>query len=181
MGCLVNVQKILPSIVLDIRYATADNFIGRSLYSAPLCFLQPETVRRLGNVQNALLRRKLGLKVFDGYRPLSVTKIFWEFLPDDRYCADPAVGSKHNRGAAVDVTLVDETGRELVMPSGFDELNERAHRNFSDAPPQALQNRQILQEAMEMEGFLSLETEWWHFDDPDWESYPVLDLPFEAL
>lgn len=180
---LVALSEISPSILLDIRYASRDNFIGRQLYPGPFCYLQIAAARRLDRVQKGLLKRGLGLKVFDGYRPLSVTRIFWDFLPDARYCADPAVGSKHNRGAAVDLTLTERgiNGSELAMPSGFDEMNERAHRSFGGAPQEALLHRQILQDAMVKEGFIPLETEWWHFDDPDWENYPVLDVSFEQL
>ncbi len=178
MEGLVDLRQISPAILLDIRYAREDNFIGKILYSEPLCFLQKVTALRLDRVQKRVEKSGLGLKVFDGYRPLSVTKIFWERLPDPRYCADPRVGSKHNRGAAVDLTLVDSWGIELVMPSGFDDMSERAHRNFTAASLEAISNRQRLQDAMENEGFLPLESEWWHFDDPDWEQYPVLDISF---
>lgn len=181
MHGLVELCQISPSILLDIRYATTNNFLGKSLYSAPLCFLQEAVAKRLHQVQIGLQKRGFGLKVFDGYRPLSVTKIFWEFLPDPRYCADPAKGSRHNRGASIDLTLVDVFGFELLMPSGFDEMGERAHVSFMDAPEAALLNRQTLQDAMGQAGFINWEEEWWHFDDPDWETYPVLDFSFEQL
>lgn len=178
---LVELCQISPSILLDIRYATANNFTGKVLYPAPLCFLQEKTAWRLDRVQKSLCKRGFGLKVFDGYRPLSVTKIFWEFLPDPRYCADPAKGSRHNRGASVDLTLVDASGLELEMPSGFDEMGESAHVSFKEAPEAVLRHRQMLQDAMKGEGFISWEEEWWHFDDPEWEKYPVLDLSFAEL
>ncbi len=181
MHGLVELLKISPKISLDLRYATANNFFGKQFYSAQLCLLQKTTAERLHRVETALRKRGLGLKVFDGYRPLSVTKQFWEILPDPRYCADPKTGSKHNRGASVDLTLIDSMGCELSMPSDFDEMNERAHLDYQDGPEEALENRQILQEAMIAEGFLSTPTEWWHFDDPDWKNYPILDIPLDEV
>lgn len=181
MHGLVDLSRISPSILLDIRYATDRNFIGRAVYPKPLCFLQETAARRLDGVQKALEKQGLGLKVFDGYRPLSVTKIFWEFLPDPRYCADPKVGSRHNRGASVDVALVNASGLDLLMPSDYDEMGERAHLCYGQAPKEALLNRELLQEAMGEAGFLNWEEEWWHFDDPEWEQFPVLDLSFEQL
>jgi D-alanyl-D-alanine dipeptidase len=181
MVTLVEVRKISPSILLDLRYATADNFVGKILYPGPFCFLQKNTALRLDRVQKKVKKKGLRLKVFDGYRPLSVTKILWEALPDPRYCADPLVGSKHNRGAAVDLTLVDSEGRELAMPSGFDEMGEKVHCCFMGGSDEALRHRQLLQDAMINEGFNLMETEWWHFDDPDWEKYPVLDIPLDSL
>ncbi len=178
---LVELLKISPSISLDIRYATTNNFVGKIVYSEPCCFLQKKTAMRLDRVQKRVQKCALGLKVFDGYRPLSVTKIFWEALPDPRYCADPQLGSRHNRGAAVDLTLIDAAGLELPMPSDFDEMGERAHRSFIDTTKETLEHRQMLQDIMESEGFIPLETEWWHFDDPDWEQYPILDIPLDSL
>ncbi len=181
MHSLVELIKISPGIVLDIRYATKNNFIGESVYPVPRCFLQKATAKRLHRVQTSLTKRSLGLKVFDGYRPLSVQKRFWAFLPDPRYIADPAIGSKHNRGSAVDLTLIDAQNQELVMPTQFDDMSERAHRDYQGCSSIEAQNRAILEEAMVAEGFIPFPTEWWHFDDPDWSSYPVMDIPFEQL
>jgi len=105
----------------------------------------------------------------------------WELVPDSRYVADPRKGSRHNRGAAVDVTLVDSSGNELLMPTAFDDFTERASRSSPDAPPEALRHRALLEQAMSSEGFLPLPSEWWHFDDPEWQKYPLLDVPFEEL
>ena len=132
-------------------------------------------------MQAALRPRGLGLKVFDGYRPHAVQKALWRVRPDPRYVADPAKGSRHNRGSAVDVTLVDAEGRELPMPSAFDEFGERSHLDFTDAPSESLANRETLQKAMRSEGFLPLPTEWWHFDAPGWRAFPVMDAnPYAA-
>lgn len=174
---LVNVQEVIPSIRLDIRYATADNFMKEPLYPAARCLLRKEVAEKLARVQRSLEKEGLGLKIFDGYRPLSVQKKMWARVPIEGYVANPAKGSNHNRGAAVDVTLVDKDGRELEMPSAYDEFSERAHRDYAGASPAALKNRKILQDAMEKEGFIGLRTEWWHFDDKDAKQYPVLDFP----
>lgn len=178
---LVELKKISPRIICDIVYATERNFTGLAVYPKPCCFLQSSVAIRLHKVQQNLEFRGLGLKIFDGYRPLSVQKIFWEICPDPTRVANPATGSKHNRGAAVDVTLVDPSGQELLMPSGYDEFTERANRAYHQGSLKALHHRQILQDAMELEGFIALPEEWWHFDDPDWERYPILDISFDDL
>jgi D-alanyl-D-alanine dipeptidase len=178
---LVELLTVSPTILLDLRYATSNNLLGRPLYPVARCFLQRAVAEKLDRVQRSLRKKRFGLKVFDGYRPFSVQRKFWEFLPEPRYCADPAVGSKHNRGAAIDLTLVDEKGRELPMPSDFDEMSEKSHRSYQDGSPQALFHRGILENAMKEEGFLPYPSEWWHFDDPDWAQYPLLDIPLEQL
>lgn len=178
---LVDVAATDPRIVVDVRYATADNFMGRVLYPANRCLLRESAAHRLSRVQDDLAVRGYGLKVYDGYRPLSVQKLMWEVMPDPRYVADPAKGSRHNRGAAVDVTLVDVWGRELPMPSAYDEFSERAERRYPGGAVEARHNRDLLTEAMRRQGFTGLETEWWHFDAPRWERYSVLDVPLEAV
>lgn len=174
---LLNMRDVAPGIVVDMRYATADNFTGKVLYPAAECLLCEPAARRLANVQMKLQARGLGLKVWDCYRPVSVQKKLWDIMPDPRYVADPKSGSRHNRGASVDLTLVDAKGRELVMPTAFDEFSEKAHRSFTDIPADALRNRQILQDVMEAEGFVGLPTEWWHFDDPSWSKFALRDEP----
>ena len=175
-GCdLVDLQAVEASFVIDNRYATADNVTGRRLYPANVVFLERSAAERLARVQAELRERGLGLKVFDGYRPLAVQQALWKVKPDPRYVADPARGSRHNRGSAVDVTLVDAAGRELPMPSEFDEFGERSHLDYADGPGDALANRETLQKAMRAEGFLPLATEWWHFDAPGWRAFPVMD------
>ncbi|MHC4234599.1 MAG: D-alanyl-D-alanine dipeptidase, partial [Planctomycetota bacterium] len=174
---LVDVSLIDPRILIDLRYATADNFTGQQLYPVARCLLRESVARRLQRVQDRLVRRGLGLKIYDGYRPLSVQRKLWEIVPDPKYVADPAKGSRHNRGAAVDVTLVDFTGRDLEMPTGYDDFSPAAHRDYSGGTKASRQNRQILTDAMEAEGFRGLADEWWHFDAPGWEGYPLLDVP----
>ena len=175
-GCeLVDLKTIDPTFVIDNRYATTDNVTGIRLYPEATIYLERSAAERLARVQGALRTRGLGLKVFDGYRPHAVQRALWKAKPDARYVADPAKGSRHNRGSAVDVTLVDESGRELPMPSAFDEFGERSHLDFMDAPDEQLTNRETLQKAMQAEGFLPLATEWWHFDAPGWRAFPVMD------
>jgi D-alanyl-D-alanine dipeptidase len=176
---LVDLARIDPRIILDLRYATSNNFLGRRLYPVARCLLRESVARRLRRVQDDLEARGLGLKVFDGYRPLFVQKKMWQVMPDPRYVADPARGSRHNRGAAVDVTLVDSEGNELPMPSDFDEFSERAHRDYVGGTEEQRRNRRLLQDAMERQGFSGLDSEWWHFDAPGWESYPVVDHPLD--
>ena len=177
---LLNIKDIAPGVIVDMRYATPDNFTGQVLYPAAECLLCEPAAHRLAAVQRKLAARGLGLKVWDCYRPLSVQKKLWDIVPDPRYVADPKSGSRHNRGASVDLTLVDARGRELPMPTTFDEFSEKAHRSFMNLPAQAIENRQILQDAMESEGFIGLPTEWWHFDDPSWSHFALRDEPLTA-
>lgn len=178
---LVELKSISPNIRLDVRYATPHNFTRKAVYISPRVFLVEATAKRLHRVQVALEKQGLGLKIYDGYRPLSVQKIFWSLVPNTSYVADPAKGSMHNRGTAVDVTLVDAYGQELAMPTPFDEFTEKAHRCYCGCSSEERLNRDLLEGVMQAEGFIPYPEEWWHFDDPDWENYPLLDVPFEAL
>lgn len=178
---LVELKEVIPDIQLDIRYATENNFTGKVVYPSARCFLVKEAALALREVQQELRPKGYRLKIFDGYRPLSVQRIFWAILPDPRYVADPAKGSRHNRGYAVDLTLTDLEGHEAPMPSEFDDFSERAHPDFSGAPPEALKNREILRDAMERHGFTRFPTEWWHFDFRGWEDKPILDISFDEI
>jgi D-alanyl-D-alanine dipeptidase len=170
---LVDIGTVAPGIRLDIRYATANNFTKTVLYPEARCRLRYPVAVRLARVQAALQTRGLGLKVFDCYRPPSIQWKLWKLVPDPRYVADPRRGSRHSRGAAVDLTLVDAAGRELPMPTPYDAASEKSHRNYRQLPPALIRNRTTLEQAMTLEGFLPLPTEWWHFDAPDWERYPL--------
>lgn len=174
---LTDVAASVPGVRLDIRYATAENFTKAAVYPAARCLLRPEAADALKSVQADLAARGLGLKVWDCYRPLSVQRRFWELVPDPRYVADPKKGSRHNRGAAVDVTLVDAAGQELEMPTGYDDFTEAAHRSSTAGSPTARANARTLEEAMARRGFKGLPTEWWHFDFSGWEAFPLLDVP----
>lgn len=179
---LVPVTDLALAVRLDIRYASANNFMGEVLYPAPAAFLRCAPARALAAAQRELETRGLGLKVFDAYRPYAVTARMWEKWKDPDYVADPAKGSRHNRGAAVDVTLVDlASGRELEMPTPYDDFTPAAASDFGGASPAAAANRAILREVMERHGFTVLPSEWWHFDYVGWERYPLMDLPHAAL
>ncbi len=177
---LVDISRLDPAIRLDIRYATDNNFTGRVVYPSPRCLVRENVAEKLVRVQRKLKESGYGLKIFDGYRPLAVQKKFWSIMPVEDYVADPFKGSRHNRGAAVDVTLVDGEGREMPMPSGYDDFTEKAHRDYAGATEEELRNRALLEEAMKSEGFLPLPTEWWHFDAPGWQGFPVSDQPLWA-
>lgn len=174
---LVDAAAAVPGLRLDIRYATADNFTKTAVYPAARCLLRPEAAAALARVRRDLAGAGLDLKVWDCYRPLSVQRRFWELVPDPRYVADPKKGSRHNRGAAVDLTLTDARGRELEMPTGYDDFSERAHRTSTAGSPAARANAKTLEAAMERRGFKGLPTEWWHFDFSGWERFPLLDEP----
>jgi zinc D-Ala-D-Ala dipeptidase len=178
---LVNVWKLDTTIVLDIRYATTNNFTGKQVYDEAKFFLRNEPALKLLEVQKELKTLELGLKVFDGYRPLSVQKKFWEIVPDERYVANPEKGSRHNRGAAVDLTLVDKNGNEIPMPTAYDDFTEKASRNYMDFPGQIIINRKFLEDIMAKYGFTGLPTEWWHFDYSGWEKYEILDVDFKQI
>lgn len=180
-GVLTPVQEVAPGLELDIRYASANNFMKRELYPAAVAWLRCEPALALARVQGDLEARGLGLLVFDAYRPYRVTEMMWDEYEDPDYVADPAHGSRHNRGAAVDVTLVDSNGSPLPMPTGYDDFTADAWHEASDLAPHLLQNRAILREAMERHGFEALPSEWWHYDFHRWRDYDLLDLPHSAL
>ena len=181
---LVELNVLDPTLKLDIRYATSNNFVGRPVYKQARAFLQRPAAEALVRVNKAIAKQGLGLLIFDGYRPWYVTKIFWEVTPDDKreFVADPAKGSRHNRGCAVDLTLYDlKTELPVKMPSEFDEMTERSHPDYKCATPEAQKSRDLLRAAMEAEGFKVYENEWWHFDYKDWNLYPILDTSFAAI
>lgn len=180
--CLVDLALVIPSLQLDIKYAGTDNFTGEQHYPKPRAYLRRAAADALQAAQQALMQQGLGILVFDAYRPYSVTLRLWEFLHDERYVAAPWTGSRHNRGCAVDMTLIDlESGETLAMPTGYDDFSERAHHHYSDLPEDVLHNRRLLVNVMREHGFEPLPTEWWHFDFSGWENYALLDLPFAAL
>ena len=181
---LVELSSLDPTLQFDIRYATAHNFLGTPVYEKPMAFLERPAALALLAAHRELSERGLGLLIFDAYRPWFVTKIFWEATPEElrEYVADPANGSRHNRGCAVDVTLCSlSTGRPLPMPSGYDEFSERAHIDFPGGSEETRRNRDLLQDVMQRHGFLSYSSEWWHFDFHDWKRYPILNVSFESL
>jgi D-alanyl-D-alanine dipeptidase len=180
-GNLVDIKEVNPRIIVDMKYATEDNFTKKRLYDSNTCFLRKSTAVKLDAVQKELEGMNLGLKVWDCYRPLAVQRIFWAILPDERYVANPEKGSRHNRASAVDVTLVDSKGKELQMPTGFDDFSLRADHHYQGLPDQAIRNRELLKRLMEKAGFISLAEEWWHYDDEKWMQFDILDLSFQDL
>ena len=181
---LVEIVRLDPTIHLDIRYSTKNNFLGRRVYKQARAFLQRPAAEALARVSAALKGQGYGLVVFDGYRPWSVTKLFWDSTPEAlrEFVADPAKGSRHNRGCAVDLTMYDlKTGRPVRMPSEYDEFTERAHIDYECATPEARRLRDILRAAMEAEGFSVYKPEWWHYDYQDWQQYPILDVSFKEI
>ena len=181
---LVELVTLDPGIHLDIRYAGKRNLAGRAVYKEARAFLQRPAAEALVRVQRALAEQGVGLLVLDGYRPWRVTRVFWELTPPEKraYVADPAKGSRHNRGAAVDVTLYDRaTGREIEMPSAYDEMSEHSYVTYAGGSEEARWWRDLLRGAMEAEGFFVHPYEWWHFDWKDWRAYPILDVPFRDV
>ncbi len=177
----LDLDRVDETFIVDVRYATTNNFTKKVLYPIPKCFLRREVALKLAEVQKSVRERWLRLKIFDAYRPQSIQWKLWEIMPDPHYVADPSVGSKHNRGASVDLTLVDFEGNELLMPTPFDNFTIKAHRDCMDLPPAAIANRELLEKVMQEQGFLPLPTEWWHFDDEEWDKYPVEDLSLEEI
>ena len=179
---LVDLEKHIDNILLDIRYATEDNFTGEVIYAEPKAFLRRPVADALKRVQDSLAHYGLGLLVYDAYRPYAATVRFFEVYPNPDFVADPRYGSRHNRGCAVDVTLVElATGKQIPMPTDFDEFTERAHPEYMDFPEEVIANRTFLFEMMAYYGFTHYPTEWWHFDYDGWEDFPLMDLAFEEL
>jgi len=182
---LVELVKLDPAIRLDIRYATADNFVGRPVYPEARAFLQRPAAEALLAAQQWLKGRGLGLVVYDAYRPWSVTKLFWDITPPEKhmFVADPAAGSVHNRGCAVDVGLVElESGRVLAMPGAYDEMSGRSHVAYAGGTPEQRAHRDLLRRAMERGGMFTVyAAEWWHYDFRDYREYPVLDIAFKDI
>jgi D-alanyl-D-alanine dipeptidase len=181
---LVELAPLDPGIHLDIRYATANDFLGTAVYSQARAFLQRPAAEALLRVQQKLKPLGYGLLIHDAYRPWYVTKIFWDATPPEGkiFVADPAQGSRHNRGCAVDLTLYDlSSGRPVEMPGTYDEMSPRSYPEYPGGTSLQRWHRDLLRRAMESEGFTVYEAEWWHFDYKDWKEYPILNVPFENL
>jgi D-alanyl-D-alanine dipeptidase len=183
---LVEIIKLDPTIRLDIRYATTNNFMGRPVYRQARAFLQRPAAEALVRAHQDLKSKGYGIVVFDGYRPWSVTKAFWDAATEDQrrieFVANPRKGSKHNRGCAADISLFElSTGHEVTMPSGYDEFTPRAFSDYAGGNAEFRALRALLRNAMEAVGFTALPQEWWHFDFKDWREYPILNVPFENI
>ena len=174
-GDLVDILDVAPTIEVDMRYAKPDNFLHAAVYPCARCLLRREAAMSLASVEKALEARGLRLKLWDCYRPPAVQQAMWGVLPDARFVADPKKGSVHERGGAVDVTLMDASAKELEMPTGHDDFTRKA---YADAPasPEAAKNRAALRAAMEAEGWSGIRTEWWHFDAAGSRAWPIEDV-----
>lgn len=181
---LVEVVTLDPTIHLDIRYAGRDNFLGEPVYTQARAFLQRPAAEALVRASHKLRSHGYGLLIHDGYRPWYVTRIFWDATPPDKhdFVADPAEGSKHNRGCAVDLTLYElSTGKAVEMPSLYDEMSPRAAADYRGGTARQRELRDLLRATMESEGFAVYPPEWWHYDYRDWQSYAVENIAFEDL
>ena len=181
---LVELTKLDPTIKLDVRYATTNNLFGTVFYSQPRAFLQRAPAEALVRINRKLKSSGYGLLVHDGYRPWYVTKVFWDATPQDKklFVADPSKGSRHNRGAAVDLTLYDlKTGKPVEMVSTYDETTDRAYPNYPGGTSLQRWHRELLRNAMEADGFKVFEAEWWHFDYKDWQRYRIGNERFEEI
>ncbi|MGI8849237.1 MAG: M15 family metallopeptidase [Pyrinomonadaceae bacterium] len=181
---LVELTKLDKTIKLDIRYARTDNFVGRVVYSEARAFLQKPAAKALLRVHKKLKKQNLGIVIFDGYRPWSVTKLFWEVTPEDKrkFVANPKTGSKHNRGCAVDLSMFDlKTGELVEMPTDYDDFTEKANPNYAGASNAQKKNRDLLRALMEAGDFTVNVNEWWHFDYKDWEKYAIYDVAFSEV
>ncbi|WP_114790868.1 M15 family metallopeptidase [Niabella yanshanensis] len=181
---MIELKSLIPSIIYDLRYASPNNFMQRLMYPAGTnsTYLRRPAADSLLKVQQELKSQGLGIKIFDAYRPYSVTQHFWELVKDERYVANPAKGSNHNRGTAIDLTIIDiKIGEELDMGTGFDHFSDTAHHSFKQLPESVLQNREKLKNIMLKYGFAALSTEWWHYTYQSPIRFPVLDISFKKL
>jgi len=159
----IDLTKRIPNLLLDIRYATPNNFTGTKIYDCPRCLLRPEAAEAIAQAQQQLANKGYQFKMFDCYRPKAYQQRLWDKVPNPDYVTPPNKGSMHSRGAAVDLTLTDLLGNELDMGTPYDFFGVEAHTDFLKLPEQVLKNRKLLKETMESVGFSGIRTEWWHF------------------
>ena len=181
---LLNLEGLDPTLKFDIQYARDDNFFNRKVYTQPRAFLLKHVAEDLHRVHQSLRSHGLGLLIFDGYRPWSVTKLFWDESNENnrQYLANPETGSAHNRGCAVDLSLYHlKTGESVVMPSEFDEMNEKAHTHYAGGDPESMRWRDLLQEKMHEHHFIGIRFEWWHFNHLSHRDWPVMNFSFEQI
>lgn len=176
---LVKLSDLDSNFLYDIRYATKNNFTGEKLYSDPICLVNINTARKL--IKADSIAKGLGYKllIYDAYRPLSVQKKMWKIVKNKNFVADPSRGSNHNRGTAVDITLVNTDGTLVPMPGNYDEFSERSNIHYKKCPQSLIKNRELLASIMIKAGFTRISSEWWHFDDKNSKKYKVLDVPFD--
>lgn len=181
---MVELKNLIPDIEYDLRYASTNNFMHRMMYppNTTHTFMRLPAALALQKVQQELKVKGLGLKIFDAYRPFSVTVQFWNLVHDERYVANPSKGSGHNRGIAADLTIISlKTGKELDMGTGFDNFTDSAHHSFTSLPEEILQNRNLLRSVMEKHGFKAFDTEWWHYFLDNGDRFEILDIDFRKF
>lgn len=179
---LIEIKKAIPNIKLDIRYATANNFMHQVMYRQARAFARKPVVESLKKVQSELNKKGLGLKIFDGYRPYAITVAFYKKASDKNFVANPSKGSKHNRGCAIDLTIVNlKTGKEIAMPTPYDSFSAAAAANYPNVSAEVKKNRDYFISIMSKQKLKVLENEWWHYDFEGWQSYALMDIPFEKL
>ena len=179
---LVDLQKVVPGLVLDIRYASTNNFTGEKIYNLAKAYARKPVADALKKIQAELKLQGLGIKIFDAYRPYKATVKFYEVYKDTTYVASPYRGSRHNRGCALDLTVINlQSGEELKMPTGYDSFSKAAWPSTPVSDPLIRKNRSMLINVMQKHGFRVNSSEWWHFDFIGWKKYEVLDVDFEEL
>lgn len=179
---LIDLEKFIPGIVLDIRYATTNNFTGEKIYNLAKAYARKPVAEAVKRAQAELAKQGLGIKIFDAYRPYSATVKFYEVYKDTTYVASPYKGSRHNRGCAIDMTIINlKTGEELQMPTGYDSFKKEAWPSTPVTDPVIRKNRQLIIDTMQKQGFKVNSSEWWHFDFIGWKNFEVMDIDFEKL
>lgn len=170
----LNMETLIPDAILDVRYATENNFTKQVVYDSATVYLVNDAARALQKVADDLREEGMVLVLFDGYRPIAIQEKFWEIFPNPTYVANPKTGSRHNRGAAIDLSLAYADGTYLNMPTDYDHFGEEAAQDYMDLTEQQINNRAVLRKAMEKHGFSALASEWWHFDYANWQNYPII-------
>lgn len=179
---LVELKKFIPELKLDIKYATKNNFAKQAVYKQARAYARLPVAIALKNVQAELNKSGYGLKIFDGYRPYSVTVKFFEIASNKDFVANPKNGSRHNRGCAIDLTIINlKTGKDLNMPTAYDSFAAAASPDYKNLPEDVIKNRDLLINVMERNGFRVLDNEWWHFDFKGWKRFELMDIGFEDL
>ena len=176
----IRLEDIDNTFVYDMRYATANNFIKKQVYECDKCIIRKEVAESLIKANNFFKSKGYRIKFFDCYRPLDVQRQMWEVFPNPKYVANPAYGSIHNRGGAVDITLVDENGNELNMGTDFDHFGEEAHHAYQQLDAKVMENRRLLKSGMEAAGFVAIRTEWWHYNFGSAKKYEVSNFKVEC-
>jgi D-alanyl-D-alanine dipeptidase len=179
---LVELKKEIPDLVLDIRYAGTNNFMKLAVYKQARAFARKPVSDQLKRIQKELRKKGYGLKIYDSYRPYTATKTLYIKASNKNFVANPKQGSRHNRGCAVDLSLIYlKTGKDVPMPTPYDSFSAKAAAAYTDLSEPVKKNRDLLIQVMEAHGFKVLHNEWWHFDFKTWQNYALMDIPFEQL